>query len=72
MSKLIFVFSIMVVGFAGYTVWEDPTTGAKIRSYLPSGGTVSISSNTAGSKSDLGGMKASGRVTGAVLGAVKN
>ena len=35
MRKLIFILSVATFGFAGWTFWNDPTVGPKIRSVLP-------------------------------------
>jgi len=35
MRKFIVVLSIGVFGFAGFTVWNDPTVGPMVKSLLP-------------------------------------
>ena len=35
MRKFIVLLSICTFGFAGWTVWNDPTVGPKIRGHLP-------------------------------------
>ena len=77
MAKLIFVLALIVVGFAGYTLWTDPITGGRIREMAApyvggfggKAGTPTIAQN---GTVNLGGIGAAGRVTGAVAGAVKN
>jgi len=35
MRKFIFLLSVATFGFAGWTVWADPTLGPKVRDMLP-------------------------------------
>ena len=74
MRRIIFAMSFAVAGFAGFTLWQDPTTGPYLQAIMPEGGLPSMSRTptTSGTKStNLGGMTAANRVTGSVVSAVQ-
>ncbi len=75
MRRIIFALSLVVAGFAGFTLWQDPTTGPYLQALMPEGGLPSFSRTptTSGTKStNLGGMTAANRVADSVVSAVRN
>ena len=83
MRKIIALLTVVVIGFAGYTVWNDPTVGpevqAQVAAIMPEGITDrfpviagSVGDGSTQATGRFGGIGAANSVAGAVVGSVQN